>query len=86
MHGSEVPAKAMLCPALLGGRGRWCYVDGELDWMLTTLLSSPSQASRHISHLSLFLAAPMACGSSQAKDQTQTTAVTRATSVTMLDP
>ena len=33
-----------------------------------------------------FLAAPTACRSSQARDQTLTRAVTRATAVTVLDP
>ena len=34
----------------------------------------------------LFLATLMACGSSQARDQTHTTAMTRATTSKMLDP
>ena len=36
--------------------------------------------------LFFFLAAPMACGSSQARDRTRATAVTEAATVTTLDP
>ena len=54
---------------------------------LTPLLHFPSLllSFRDGIIIIIILAAPMACGSSQARDRTQTTAVTQATAVTMPD-